>query len=227
MNKTGRDVMDEAHSIGKTLLVEDLPASQQWLSDMLTTAFPHVDVRLAANLAQARSQLEGFVPDLALIDLGLPDGSGVQLIRALSGAYPDCLCVVSTIFDDDQHLFPALNAGAQGYLLKDQPAEEQITLLRGIAAGRPPLSPEIAARLLEVFRGERPSPGETGLSPREAEVLSLISKGYAINRVGDALAISHNTVATHVKNIYRKLKISSRAEACAEAIRLGLLSPQA
>jgi len=219
--------MEDKHAIGKTLLLEDLPESRDWLAAILQRAFPGATGRHAGSLAEARARLEDFEPDLALIDLKLPDGSGVQLIRALTGAYPDCLCVVSTIYDDDQHLFPALNAGAQGYLLKDQPADEQVELLRGIAAGRPPLSPEIAARLLEVFRGGQQADDDAGLSPREAEVLGLISKGYPLNRVSEALGISHNTAATHVKSIYRKLKISSRAEACAEAIRLGLLSPQA
>lgn len=223
--------MNEERAIARMLLVEDLPASLDWLAGMLQQAFPEADARTAGTLAEARLHLQDYAPDLAIIDLGLPDGNGVQLIRAINGAFPDCLCVVSTIFDDDQHVFPALHAGAQGYLLKDQPAGEQIELLRGIVAGKPPLSPEIATRLLEVFRGEReaddPGNNNTGLTTREAEVLGLISKGYPLSRVGMALEISHNTAATHVKNIYRKLNITSRAEASAEAMRLGLLSPQA
>lgn len=215
----------KGRTIAKTLLVEDLPTSLTWLTGMLKDAFPQAEIRAASTLAEARMHLRQFSPDLAVIDLGLPDGDGVQLIRAIHGAYPNCHCVVSTIFNDDQHLFPALHAGAQGYLLKDQPGEEQIDLLRGIVAGKPPLSPEIATRLLEVFQGERQTDDNTGLTPREAEVLRLISKGYRLSRVGETLGISYNTAASHVKSIYRKLRISSRAECTAEAIRLGLLSP--
>ena len=136
----------------------------------------------------------------------------------------DTLIVVATVFDDDAHLFPALRAGAQGYVLKDQAPEVLADMLKGIAAGQPPLSPSVARRLLRHF-GPPAAPTDTTnpLSPRETEVLGLIAKGYTVQQVADALELTRNTTAGYLKEIYRKLSVSSRAEATLEATRLGLV----
>jgi DNA-binding NarL/FixJ family response regulator len=137
--------------------------------------------------------------------------------------------VVATIFDDDAHLFPALRAGAQGYLLKDQPPEQLVKQLRGISEGHPPLSPSIARRLLEHFHVAQQLPASVfdaeclQLSPREREVLVHLARGISIADIGVEMAISRHTVSDHVKNIYRKLNISSRAEAALQAKNMGLV----
>lgn len=214
-------------TIERILLVEDLPESRRWLAEMLKQAFPEARRDVVSGMEEAINRLRTTQPDLALIDLKLPDGSGVQLIRHIHKQADRCQCVISTIFDDDSHLFPALHAGAQGYLLKDQPEQDQIMALKGILAGCPPLSPSIAMRLLRVFSEPIVNDGAGELSPREEEVLRLIAKGCPLAQVSDALAISTNTAATYVKRIYRKLQISSRAEASIAATRLGLVSPLA
>lgn len=197
------------------LVVEDLPSAMAWLVATLEEAFPGILVTTAALLHDARIAVIRNPPDIALIDLGLPDGSGIELITAL-----DCPCIVTTIFDDDVHLFPALRAGAAGYLLKDQPRERLVGALRGILAGEPPLSPPIARRLLRVFT---PTPAaDTGLAPRETECLTLIAKGLTLPEVAQHLGVTRNTAAGYVKSVYRKLNISSRAEATMEAVRRGL-----
>lgn len=211
------------------LVVEDLPVAAQWLSSVLTDAFPEITVRTAASLEKGRAALVQCVPDIALIDLGLPDGSGIELIRDLTARHPQCHCVVTTIYADDRHLFPALRAGANGYLLKDQPKDRVILALRGIVAGEPPLSPVIAQRLLRIFGG-RAQPRATAepeirLSNRERETLVLIAKGYKLPEVAERLGITRNTAAGFVKSIYRKLNVSSRAEATLEATRMGLVDP--
>lgn len=212
------------------LVVEDQPALAQWLVQTLEEAFPGVQVAYAGSLAAARLVVQEFAPDIALIDLGLPDGSGVDLIREIATRYPGCQCVVSTIYADDQHLFPALRAGAGGYLLKDQSRDRIVASLRGIAAGEPPLSASIARRLLRVFGDAVPgASGSTGaeeqLTPRERETLALIAKGYKIAEVAASLGVTHNTAHGFIKNVYRKLKIGSRAEAATEAARMGLINP--
>ena len=206
-------------------VVEDLKAPAQWLQDILITAFPGLTVYHAESLGAARKLLPTYPPDLALIDLGLPDGSGVELIRELTPRR--CQCVVTTIYADDQHLFPALRAGACGYLLKDQPADKVVQALRGILAGEPPLSPVIAQRLLRVFGGPADSleDGAAKLSNRERETLVLIAKGFRLPEVAAQLGVSRNTAAGFIKSIYRKLDISSRAEATLEATRMGLVDP--
>ncbi|MES1944631.1 LuxR family two component transcriptional regulator [Salinisphaera sp. PC39] len=205
------------------LVVEDLPASRDWLCRVLAAAFPGIAVSTAGNLAAARDCLESLAPDLALVDLGLPDGDGVDLILAMRRLHPRCQCVVTTIYDDDSHLFPALRAGAAGYLLKDQPKDRLVTQLCGIAAGEPPLSPVIARRLLKVFEPEPVHERPESLSPRERETLVLIAKGYRLNEVADCLGVTRNTAAGYIKGVYRKLQISSRAEAALAAARMGLV----
>lgn len=205
------------------LVVEDLVDSARWLERALDGAFPRIEVRCADSLAAAHQALREFRPDIALVDLDLPDGSGVDLIRRLGEMYPDCHSVVTSVFADDCHLFPALRAGAQGYLLKDQPFDRVIVALRAIATGEPPLSPTIANRLLRVFNEERAELIEERLSEREREALLLISKGFKLADVARQMGVTRNTTAGYVKTIYRKLKISTRAEAALEAARMGLI----
>ncbi len=208
------------------LVVEDLPAPAQWLAAVLEESFAGIRVDVASSLAEARTILEKRSPDIALIDLGLPDGSGVDLIRDIAQSQPHCQCVVTTIYADDRHLFPALRSGASGYLLKDQPKERVVSALRGIASGEPPLSPVIAQRLLRVFGQDQAETAaqDNPLSSREREALVLIAKGYKLPEVAEQLGVTRNTAAGFIKSIYRKLNISSRAEATLEAARMGLVS---
>lgn len=212
----------------RALLLEDLPDVAAWLETLLRDRFPGVDVAHAGTLAEGLRLLDdGFVAELALVDLGLPDGNGTTLIQALAQRQPGCTIVVTTLFGDDAHVFPALRAGAHGYLLKDQPEEKLAAALDGILRGEPPLSPAIAQRLLRVFNvaPEPAHPDAEQLTAREREVLVLVSKGCRLPELAERLQISRHTVSDHLKHIYRKLKVNSRAEATLEAARMGLVSP--
>ena len=211
----------------RALLLEDLPDVAAWLSALLRDRFPGVEVAHAGTLAEGLRLLDdGFVADLALVDLGLPDGNGTTLIQALAQRQPGCTIVVTTLFGDDAHVFPALRAGAHGYLLKDQPEEKLTAALDGILRGEAPLSPAIAQRLLRVFNAppEPTHPDAEQLTAREREVLVLVSKGCRLPELAERLQISRYTVSDHLKHIYRKLKVNSRAEATLEAARMGLVS---
>jgi len=203
------------------LLVEDVPDVLAWLSRLVQEHFPGSHLRTASTRASALKQLEGGAPCLGLIDLGLPDGSGIDIIRAIKRQRADSVCVVTTIFEDSDHLFSALHAGADGYLLKDEAESEFVYHLQGVLAGRPPLSASIARKILGVFRPA--SDDIVKLAPREEQVLTLIARGYSVRKVAEMLAISQHTVAGYLKTIYQKLQISSRAEATLKAIDLGLL----
>ncbi|MEO7014064.1 MAG: response regulator transcription factor [Dokdonella sp.] len=204
----------------RALVVDDLESSRDWLSRALTQAFPGIEIALAASLAEAQLHVDA-APPLALIDLGLPDGSGIRLIEKL---HPQgTLCIVATVFDDDAHLFPALHAGAQGYVLKDQPTESLAEMLTGIASGQPPLSPSIARRLLRHFQPVAPDASEPALTARETDVLRLIAKGHTVVEVAGLLGLSRHTAAGYLKDVYRKLSVSSRAEATLVATRRGLV----
>lgn len=207
--------------VNSVLILDDIAETRAWLAQIVTSAFPGAPIVFASSVAEAKSQLAQSPVDLALLDLGLDDGSGLEVL-ALCQTFPSPpACVVTTIFDDDGNLFSALRGGARGYLLKDRPAEELGVALRGIVAGQPPLSPAIASRLLRFFNPVIPA--DETLSARESEVLVLVSKGYTVAETARSLGLSPNTVAGYVKDVYRKLRISNRAEAALEAQRRGLL----
>jgi DNA-binding NarL/FixJ family response regulator len=209
------------------LILEDMPESQEMLREVAQTAFLGIRVCCAADIASALNLLQKFEFDLALIDLSLPDGDGTKVIEAMAARFPNSVIVVATIFDDDAHLFPALRAGAHGYLLKDQPPEQLVNQLHGISVGHPALSPAIARRLLNHFRvdsglGSVEVAAEISLTGREREVLVQLAHGVSISEIGALIGISRHTVSDHVKKIYRKLNISSRAEAALQARNMGL-----
>ena len=211
------------------LLLEDLPEIRAWMKALVTRVFPKSRIHEAALVQDALGLTASIKFDLALLDLGLPDGSGVEVVEALRDRQPEVQSVVVTIHDDDDHLFPALQAGAFGYLLKDQPRELIADQLRRMSAGEPPLSPSIARRVISHFAAQavrKPSSSSKAaavvLTERETEVLVRVSKGYTLPEIGDQLNLSRHTIADYVKQIYRKLNVSSRAEAALEAQRLGL-----
>lgn len=211
--------------MNRILIVDDLPEARAMLDEVARSAFPNAQRRLAAGVAEARALIGAAAFDLALVDLGLGDGYGTEVIALLTATQPACVVVVASIFDDDDNLFQALQAGAQGYLLKDHPSDWLSRQLAGIADGQPPLSPAIARRLLRHFHaiGTPDNVEATDLSPREREVLTRLAQGIRIAEIAEALALSRHTVGDHVKNIYRKLNISSRAEAALRAKSLGLI----
>ena len=217
-----------------TLIVEDLPDIRLWISEAVRSAFPGTEIVAVGRCDEGVRQAAARQFNLALIDLGLPDGSGVQVVHAMRSHQPQAVSVVVTIHDDDEHLFPALQAGAFGYLLKEQPREQLVTALKRITQGEPPLSPPIARRVLSYFtsgaaRGgvdlSRADPDEVALNARETEILQRVAKGYTLPEIAEQLGLSRHTVADYVKQIYRKLNVSSRAEAALEAARRGLVRP--
>ncbi|MEB4591939.1 response regulator transcription factor [Candidatus Thiothrix sp. Deng01] len=222
------------------VVVEDIAETGTWLRQLLEEAFPGISVTVCREYQSAFVCLAEGGTELALVDISLPDGNGLDLIPVILQASPQAVVVVTTIMDDQEHILTALQAGASGYLLKDLPEEQFVRKLRGILLGDPPLSPKVARKVLQYFNGvgreaavskpvaeSTPAPPDAeGLSSRETEVLVLIGKGLSRREVGALLHLSDNTIATHVRNVYRKLNISSRAEAALEACRLGLISTE-
>jgi len=208
------------------LLLEDLPEIRAWLKVLVTQVFPDAHISESARVHDALELVSALKFDLALIDLGLPDGSGVDVVAALRESQPDAQAVVVTIHDDDEHLFPALQAGAFGYLLKEQARELLTEQLQRISQGEPPLSPSIARRVIAYFAAQaKPQASlmpNVQLTERESEVLLRVAKGFTLPEIGLQLNLSRHTIADYVKQIYRKLNVSSRAEAALEAQRLGL-----
>ncbi|MEO5688595.1 MAG: response regulator transcription factor [Burkholderiaceae bacterium] len=194
------------------------------------------DMVLAAQVGNAEGAREaialgGF--DVALVDLGLPDGNGIDLIREIARTRPDVDVMVVTVFGDEAHVLASIEAGATGYLLKRSLNDTLGATVRELRAGGSPISPVIARQLLHRFKKDSPQPAQPsqpatviddgGLSEREREVLLFIAKGFTVGEIANMLHLSAHTVATHVKHIYRKLAVHSRTEAVFEAGRMGLL----
>ena len=211
-------------TLNHILLIEDFKDIRNWLAGLLREAFGEVNITEAATVAQANAHLNTQAFELIVIDLNLPDGTGVDILRRIKGQGLTAHCVIATVYDDDAHLMPALNAGADGYLLKDQPGEQLIRDLHGILNGSPPLSPPIARRIMRLAKQEPATALLVPLSTREEEVLAYIAKGLNRVEVAQMLGLSAHTISTHVRSIYAKLDISSRAEAAVEAMRRGLIN---
>ena len=242
----------------KVLIVEDNPVARSFLTRVVKESFSDaLTITEAGDLETARRQIgpvrEGVLAEdpfkLILVDLELPDGNGMELLAELA-RYP-ATKIVTTLYSDDDHLFPALQCGADGYLLKEDRFEVLVEELQKIVRGQPPLSPAIARRLLTHFRhgplggggtaseaapvvsgfqSSRPVPMGRGapldherLTPRESEVLTYLSKGFTIKEIASLMGIKWFTVNDHIKSIYKKLNVSSRAEAAVLASKQGLV----
>ena len=237
----------------KVLILEDNPVARSFLGRVVRESFSDTIVITEAGDLETARRLIGPLSDAAppadpfkliLVDLELPDGNGMELLAELM-RYP-ATKIVTTLYSDDDHLFPALQCGADGYLLKEDRFEVLVEELQKIVRGQPPLSPAIARRLLTHFRGgasdsgpaplgsgfqsSRPMPMGRGapldherLTPRESEVLTYLSKGFTIKEIANLMGIKWFTVNDHIKSIYKKLNVSSRAEAAVLASKQGLV----
>lgn len=208
--------------LSQGLIVEDHRDTRERLARLLGQAFPGIGLQAVACLAASHAHIRSGL-DIALLDLELPDGSGLSLIPELLMRAPGCHIIIMSLYGDDQHLFPALRAGAQGYLLKSDADARVIAGLQQAAAGEVALSPAIAMRILGFFSDAAKEKEDTVLSPRERETLTLVAKGYKIPEVAVQLGVAQSTAQSFVKRIYQKLSISSRAEAAIEAARRGLV----
>ena len=173
--------------------------------------------------------LEGFaqpgaaIPHVVLMDIGLPGMSGLEGIRLLKQRYPELQLVALTVYEDDGRIFEALCAGASGYLLKKTPPARLLESLRDVMCGGAPMSPEIAKRVIALFREIRPPErADYHLTPHETRLLKLLSEGHTYKTAAAELRSSVNTVDFHMRNIYAKLQVHSKSEAVAKALRHGL-----
>jgi len=177
------------------------------------------------SMEEALAERWAEIPDLALVDIGLPGMSGVEGIRLLRQKYPSMVPVVLTVYEDDERIFEALCAGACGYLLKKTSPARLLEYLKDVMSGGAPMSPEVARRVIELFRCVRPpARAKHNLTPHETRLLQLLMEGYNYKTAAAALGVSFNTIAFHMKNIYQKLQVHSKSEAVAKAVRSGLIS---
>ena len=220
----------------RVLIVEDDSAFRARYMAMLANDASFEVVASVGSGGEGLAMLDLRQPDILLVDLGLPDISGIEVIRHATQTLPKCECMVVTVFGDEEHVLASIEAGASGYLLKDASEESFLAGIRELMNGGSPISPIIARRLLKRFHAEPLSPAISvdapdadgdltgvALSDREREILLLASKGFNYPEMGKLMGISPHTVTSHVKKIYRKLAVHSRGEAVFEANRMGLI----
>lgn len=215
----------------RILVVDDDDAFRESVCAAIARDDAMVLAAQAGSVAGAREAIQHGNFDVALVDLGLPDGNGIELIREIALTRPQADVMVVTVFGDEAHVLASIEAGATGYLLKRSLNDTLGTTVRELRAGGSPISPVIARQLLQRFKRGAPRQSQpaaaviddSGLSEREREVLLFIAKGFTVGEIANMLHLSAHTVATHVKHIYRKLAVHSRTEAVFEAGRMGLL----
>ena len=215
----------ERHTV---LLVEDEPHTRERLAEAIG-AHPRLSLCGAvATCAEARQVLAGDPPDVLLTDIGLPDGSGIELIRAVRDGGDRTVAMVITVFGDEKHVVAAIEAGALGYVLKDGSPHDIAGAILDLIAGGSPISPPIARYFLRRFRGAEGEAAAAAsaaphLTAREREALRLFVKGFSYAEAARLMGVSETTVASHVRSVYRKLDVHSRSEAVYEALQLGLV----
>lgn len=233
----------------RVLIVEDDPQMREFFAASVRRCDGLVLAASLGSVADARAWLDdaGNPLDVLLTDLGLPDGSGLEVIRHAMARNPACEALVISMFGDEENVLASIEAGALGYIHKDSTPDDIAHTILQMKEGASPISPMIARRVLARYRNLRDDalaqseeqarkaravppvaaspPGGRALSPREQEVLELIARGFSYADIARLKAVSVHTVQTHIKNLYGKLAVRSKSEAVFEATQLGLLRP--
>lgn len=211
------------HAI-RVAIIED----QRLLRDALASLFDRTAGYKTAgsygSMEDALPALSRDVPDVVLADIGLPGMSGIDGVRLIKTQLPGVQIVMLTVFEDNEHVFQAICAGASGYLLKDTPKRKLLDAIRELHDGGAPMSPDIARKVVKMFRETGPKTEQASpLSDRELDVLRLLADGHVYKTAADALSLSIDTVRFHVRHIYDKLHVHSKSEAVLKAFREGIL----
>lgn len=216
---TIEEVMTENRIIS-TIIVEDQRDLREGLATLVNFTLGFKCVGAFRSMEECLARVKHELPDVILSDIGLPGMSGIDGIRILKEQYPDLIILVLSVYDDDERIFDALCAGASGYLLKQTEPAELLRSVREAVAGGAPMSPEVATRVIKLFREVRPPEKvDYDLTPHETRLLKLLVDGHNYVTAAEALNISYNTIKFHVRNIYDKLQVHSKSEAVAIAMR--------
>ena len=204
----------------KVAIVEDLRQTREGLALLLNMTEGYRCTGTYGSMEEALEKLPHNLPDVLLSDIGLPGMDGTQGIRLLKERFPDLIVLMLSVYDDNERIFDALCAGACGYLLKKTPPARLMEGLREAVAGGAPMSPEIARKVVALFRDFRPpAQADYRLTPHEQRLLKLLVEGHSYKSAAAALGVAVSTVAFHLRSIYEKLQVHSKSEAVAKALR--------
>jgi DNA-binding NarL/FixJ family response regulator len=209
----------------KVAIIEDRHEIREGLKMLIDGTDGHHCTGSYGSMEEALSRIDRELPDVVLVDIGLPGMSGIEGIRLLKERHPDLVLVMLTVYDDDDRIFEALCAGARGYLLKKTPPARLLESLREAIDGGAPMSPEVARRVISLFRDFRPpDKSDYRLTPHETRLLKLLIEGHNYKTAAAELGVSVNTISFHMRHIYEKLEVHSKSEAVAKALRNRLVS---
>ena len=213
----------EGHSIG-VLIVEDQREIREGLARLIDRAAGFRCVGHYRSMEAALAARPSAPPAVALLDIGLPGMSGIAGIEPLKSRYPEVLVLIITVHDDDERIFEAMCAGACGYLLKKTPPEKLVESVRDVVSGGAPMSPEIARRVVQLFRKVRPPErADYHLTPHELRLLGMLVDGHNYKTAAAELGVTVHTISFHMRHVYEKLRVHSKSEAVAKALRQQLL----
>jgi DNA-binding NarL/FixJ family response regulator len=208
----------------KVAIVEDVRSLRESFGLLIDGTAGFECVASFRSMEEALDRLAGNLPDVLLADIGLPGMNGIDGIRLLKERHPGLTVLMLTVYDDDDRIFDALCAGAVGYLLKKTPPARLLESIREAASGGAPMSPEVARRVVELFRQVRPPErADYRLTPHELRLLKLLVEGHNYKTAAVQLNVSFNTICFHIRHIYEKLQVHSKSEAVAKALRQRLI----
>ena len=208
----------------KIAIVEDQQEIREGLRFLIHSTDGYHCTGSFESMEEALPTLGADLPNIVLTDIGLPGMSGIEGMRLMKQRWPEVVIVALTVYDDDDRIFDALCAGASGYLLKKTPPARLIECLSEAMNGGAPMSPEVASRVVSLFRTIRPpEKADYQLTPHELRLLKLLVEGHSYKTAADELRSSVNTIGFHMRNIYRKLQVHSKSEAVVKAMRHGLV----
>ncbi|MEP6925008.1 MAG: response regulator transcription factor [Pyrinomonadaceae bacterium] len=208
------------NEIIKTVIVEDQRELREGLATLINFTEGFKCTGAFRTMEEALARLKHEKPDVVLSDIGLPGMSGIEGIGKMKEMYPDLLILMLTIHDDNERIFDALCAGACGYLLKRTPPSKLLENIREAVTGGAPMSPEVATRVIKLFRDVRPPERvDYDLTPHETRLLKLLCEGHNYTTAAEELGVSYNTIKFHMRHIYEKLQVHSKSEAVSKALR--------
>ena len=210
----------EKQQIIKTSIVEDMRDIREGLATLINFTEGFTCTGSYRSMEEAIPQIKHRIPDVLLSDIGLPGMNGIDGIRILKESYPQMTVLMLTVYEDDDRIFDALCAGASGYLLKRTPPAKLLENIREAVSGGAPMSPEVANRVIRLFREVRPPEKvEYDLTPHETRLLKLLVDGHNYTTAAAELKVSYNTIKFHMRHIYEKLQVHSKSEAVAKALQ--------
>jgi DNA-binding NarL/FixJ family response regulator len=206
----------------RVAIIEDLREIREGLGRLINATPGYRCTGLYGSMEEASTKLPHNLPDIVLSDIGLPGMNGIEGITVLKEQHPNLLILMLTVYDDNERIFDALCAGACGYLLKKTPPAKLIDSIREVMEGGSPMSPEVARRVITLFREVRPVREDYDLTPHETRLLKMLVEGHSYKTAAAELGVSLNTIKFHLRHIYEKLQVHSKSEAVAKALRHGL-----